>query len=578
MQLEFNSYAIVLIVLGMLTLFIAAIVFRRQGAAVHSFGHIMVGIAIWAIAYGFELASLTQEDMLFWINIEYIGISFLPALWMVFVLKFVGKDKWLKPFWLVMMFKLPVATLLLVWTNEFHHLHYKSTSVYYGGPFPLLSDEWGPWYLVHTFYFYILLAWGIYLLLVTFNKADVIFRRQIWIILISALVPWFVNLLYLLGYKPYQEIDLTPFAFILTAMGIGWGLLRFGLFDIVPIARSKVLEAMKEGVMVVNAKYHIVDANPRMKTLLDEYTSNPVGMHIDSLDVLPAKFSDILSTSVDSKIELQLDIKGEKKYFAVTITSLYEKKTVYTGYILLFRDVTDRHIAEERLAALNQLKDRLFSIIAHDLRSPLNTLMGIITMANEGQITEAELKVLIPELSKNLGYTTGLVDNLLLWSKSQLTGEKIHATNFDIYDTTEHVIELFQKTASEKNLVIFNGIKPNTNIHADENMIQAVFRNLVSNAIKFSKVNGEIRITATNENGFTSVCIRDNGVGIKKEDMNKLFGLETFTTRGTSDEKGTGLGLLLCKDFIEKNGGIIWAESKPGEGSKFCFKLPNKQV
>ena len=439
----------------------------------------------------------------------------------------------------------------------------------------MLSDEWGPWYLVHTFYFYIMLAWGLYLLFVTFRNADRIFKKQIKLIFVSALIPWFVNLLYLLGYKPYQEIDMTPFAFILTSLIIGIGLLRFGLFDIVPIARSKVIEAMKEGVMVINSIGKVVDANPKMKLLLSSYTSQLIGAGIKELHVFNGKFDNILEKGYDGKIELKLNIGNEEKYFAVTITPLYEKNTVYSGYILLFRDVTDRKEAEEKLKSLNQLKDKLFSIISHDLRSPLNTLMGIVTMSSEGQITEAELKSFMPEISKNLGYTSGLVDNLLYWSKSQLSGETIHPTDFDIHDTAEHVVELFQKIASEKELRIINSIHQFTVIHADENMIQAVFRNLVSNAIKFSKHGGEICITASAEPGFTSVCIRDTGVGIKEEDLSKLFAVETFTTRGTDDEKGTGLGLLLCKDFIEKNNGTIWVESVFGQGSKFCFKLPN---
>lgn len=576
MDFKLNGYAVTLILLGLLTLFISGILFKRLGRAIHSFGYVMAGIAIWAISYGLELASGNLTAMLFWINIEYIGISFLPALWIVFILKFIGKDKLLSAPWLTAIFFIPVLTLSLVATNHFHHLYYLKVEVDNSGPFPLLSLEPGIWYRVHTVYFYIMLFLGLYLLLVTFKNADAVYKKQNNIIIFSALIPWFVNLLYLLGYKPYNHIDLTPFAFILTSLGIGFGLLRFSLFDIVPIARSKIIDAMKEGVLVINSNYRVVDVNANMKNMLRAYTSAFIGADIGALGILPDNFKDILLEKIENKIELKLNVNGVEKYYAVTITSLYEKDTVYSGYILLFRDVTDRKQAEEKLQTLNKLKDRLFSIIAHDLRSPLNTLMGIITMTNDGHITEAELKSFIPEIAKSLGYTTGLVDNLLIWSKSQLTGEKIHPTDFDIYDTAEYVIELFRKTASEKRLNIVNGLNPQTIIHADENMIQAVFRNLVSNAIKFSRVDGEICITTKTEPGYITICIRDNGVGIKEEDMAKLFAMETFTTRGTGDEKGTGLGLLLCKDFVEKNKGTIWAESDLGKGSKFCFRLPGK--
>lgn len=574
MTFDFNAYALVLILSGIVTLAIAGVVFRRAGGAVHSFGYVMSGIAIWAIAYGFELASTTLGQMLFWINIEYIGIGFLPALWLVFILRFIGRERWLNAFGLFMIFILPVTTLLLVWTNEYHHLHYSKVWLDTTGPFPMLGIEPGVWYMVHTAFFYVILALGFSFLFVTFKNADPVFKRQNRMILFSALIPWFVNLLYLFGFRPYSHFDATPFAFILTALFISIGLLRFGLFDIVPIARTKVVEAMQEGVLVINRNCRIVDANGKMKSMLRQTTPRIIGADINTLGIFEDNFKDIVTEDIGSKKEVRLQVDGRYEYFAVTITPLHQKRTIYGGYILLFRNVTERKGYEDSLQSLNKLKDRLFSLIAHDLRSPLNTLMGIISMSNEGYISQDELKELLPEISKNLGYTSGLVDNLLQWSKSQLAGEKIHPIDFDIYDTTEYVVELFRKVASDKKVDIKNDIKPGTLIYADENMIQAVCRNLISNAIKFSRQDGEIVVNASTGAGFTTICIKDNGVGIKEDDVPKLFGLENFTTRGTEDEKGTGLGLILCRDFIERNGGLIWAESIVGEGSKFCFKLP----
>ncbi len=573
MTFDFNVYSLILILSGMLTLVLSGVVFRRLGGAVHSFGYVMLGIGVWAVAYGLELASGTLNQMLFWVNVEYLGIAFLPALWLVFILKFIGRERWLNPFGLFMIFKIPVATLLLAWTNPYHHWYYDNVTVDTSGPFPMLHLDVGIWYRIHTAFFYVTLALGIYFLVVTFRSADMVFKKQNRLILVSALIPWLVNLLYLLGLRPYANLDLTPFAFILTSSFIGIGLLRFGLFDIVPVARTKVVEAMQEGVLVVNNGCRIVDANNRMRQML-QGSRRIIGSHINDLGLFVERFEDLVAAGGETRKETKFNVDGRREYFAVTITPLYQRKTVYSGYILLFRNVTERKNYEESLDSLNKLKDRLFSLIAHDLRSPLNTLMGIISMSNEGYISPDELQELLPEISKNLGYTSGLVDNLLQWSKSQLAGEKMYPVDFDIHDTAEHIAELFRNTATSKQLEIRNEISIGTRIHADENMIQAVFRNLVSNAIKFSRPGGIITLSTSTGADFTTVCIRDNGVGIKEDDIPKLFGMENFSTRGTQDEKGTGLGLILCRDFVEKNGGLIWAESTVGEGSRFCFKLP----
>ncbi len=166
------------------------------------------------------------------------------------------------------------------------------------------------------------------------------------------------------------------------------------------------------------------------------------------------------------------------------------------------------------------------------------------------------------------------MENLLFWSKSQLQGEVIKPVFFDVKDVTDNVIYLFETGITEKEILIVNNIDQNSMVYADKDMIQLVIRNLISNAFKFSKRGGHIKLSSFSDGRFTRLCFEDEGVGISEEDINKLFELETFTTRGTDNEQGTGLGLLLCKDFIEKNNGRIWVESKLTKGSKFFIELP----
>jgi hypothetical protein len=160
MHLPNNPFAITLILCGLVTIGVSWMIFKRTGGAVRWFGWMMLSIAIWAITYGCELSSDTLKQMLFWINIEYLGIALAPPLWIVFVIGFVGKDRWLTSLNWILIFSIGVITLLMVWTNSLHYLHYASVGVDNSGPFPLLDIHVGIWYRIHTAYFYFPAGWG----------------------------------------------------------------------------------------------------------------------------------------------------------------------------------------------------------------------------------------------------------------------------------------------------------------------------------------------------------------------------------------------------------------------------------
>jgi PAS domain S-box-containing protein len=555
----------------MITLVVAWMIFKKTSGTVRWFGYVMVGIAIWAISYGCELSSDTLSQMLFWINIEYLGIALLPPLWIVFVIAFTGKEKWLTPINCILLFSIGTITLLMVWTNPMHHLHYASVGVDNRGPFPLLDIHVGIWYRIHTVYFYFLLGSGMFLIASRFRKADEFIKRQNRIILIGAAIPWLVNVSYLLDFRPFGHLDLTPFAFMALSLIIAVGLLGFRLFDIVPIARGKVVDALQEGILVLDAQNRVIDINPEMRKILGPNIDHVIGKSPAHLFPGLVALNDTIQNHENSRIETTWP---NGHIFSVTLTSLFERQTIYSGKIMLFRDITERKQNERKLQELNELKDRLFSIISHDLRSPLLSLMDILSMANEGAVSKEEFKSYLPTLSKNIGYTSGLVENLLHWSKSQLEGTVINSVHFDIKDNAAYIVNNFGKAANDKGILLQNNILSPAMVYADMDMIQAVLRNLVSNAIKFCSQGDRITISAEIRASKLTIWVTDTGVGIASENIGKLFSTNNFTTRGTTNEQGTGLGLLLCKDFVEKNGGTIGVESKQGEGSRFYFTLP----
>lgn len=234
---------------------------------------------------------------------------------------------------------------------------------------------------------------------------------------------------------------------------------------------------------------------------------------------------------------------------------------------------------EQKLIESAKTQDKLYSIIAHDLKSPFNSLLGFANLLHEeyDEFADEERKKYINIMRSSSEEIFFLLENLLEWTRNSL--EDIHYKPFrlDLNKTTKQSIALVEKNATLKNISIRNEIPKNTFVYADENMVRTILRNLLSNAIKFTHTGGEIIIDSSLDNDFITCSVTDNGIGISPENISKLFKVDsTIRKKGTSNERGTGLGLALCKEFVEKNGGNISVESEPEKGSKFVFTLPVK--
>lgn len=225
------------------------------------------------------------------------------------------------------------------------------------------------------------------------------------------------------------------------------------------------------------------------------------------------------------------------------------------------------------LEQLNKVKDKFFSIISHDLRSPMNALAGILDLMDKDKLSEVEFKKLNKELRIQFNHTKTLINNLLDWTLLQMDKLKIQFEKIDLNQLAESNITLLT-SLHLKEIKINNLITPSQYALGDSNMINLVLRNLLTNAIKFSEAGHLIEIAAKEEENNYIISVKDQGVGISPEVQKLLFEKTTgYSTRGTANEKGTGLGLILCKEFVERNGGKIWLESEIGKGSTFFFTL-----
>lgn len=228
---------------------------------------------------------------------------------------------------------------------------------------------------------------------------------------------------------------------------------------------------------------------------------------------------------------------------------------------------------KDELEQLNQVKDKFFSIISHDLRSPMNALSGILNLMEGDNISREEFSTLTKELRTQFNHTRTLINNLLDWALFQMDKLKIQPEKIELSGLVDENFNLLS-SMHLKEMKLVNKVPANTYGWGDLNMLNLVLRNLILNAIKFSKAGGDIEISATEKDGLITMGVRDFGVGIQPEVQKILFEKTMgYSTRGTANEKGTGLGLILCKEFVEKNGGTIWLESEVGKGSTFYFTL-----
>lgn len=348
-------------------------------------------------------------------------------------------------------------------------------------------------------------------------------------------------------------IDTDENASVRTVNNAALNLLKYQENDLVGHSVKKILSPN------LFSKAHVLELND-----LDEVKDLETSYITQDGEEIPISFSSSVLRDIGGNIEGVI-------YVAQDIRERKQAEEKIKKYVMQLKE------SEEKLKEMNASKDKFFSIIAHDLRNPFGSVLGYSEIISQDceTLDKAELKDFAEMLHKQAKTIYDLLENLLTWSRVQ-TGRMVYnPEHLNLEEKMMKVYYLYKEISEKKNVELTVNCEVRSLVFVDDNMIFTVMRNLVSNAVKFSPQNGMIKLIAKEDNKQVIVSVEDTGVGMTEEDQQKLFKIGVqHSTMGTENEKGTGLGLILCKELVEKNGGNIWVESKLGRGSKFIFTIP----
>jgi PAS domain S-box-containing protein len=614
-----NIFSGVLLLNSLLSSGLAYLGWRRRPApGAEGFTFLMIALAVWSFAYGMELGVNTLAGMLFWIRIEYIGIVCLPVAWFIFSMEISGQQDWLSSRRLFFILLVPFATLVLVITNPAHNIFYRQTWVDNSGPIPMLAFITGPWYWVHSAYSYILFISGTYILFRLFLRSSGPYKRQSATMLVGALVIWVVNILYYLGFKPFGHLDLTPFFFFVTGLIIAWGIFRYQLLDLVPIAQDILINSMQDGALVLDKRTRLVNCNPAAKKLFGWQTA-PLGQLavqiIPEWDVILELTQECGANQNGNFFEQRIQRDDQISYYEVRATPLIDHRKNPSGCLVMIHEITARKLSEQALQrardlaeSANQAKSVFLANMSHELRTPLNAILGFSQiLSKDPHLSDYQHELSI--ILDNGKHLLSLINDVLDISRIEAGHMRLQAADFDSKMLLISLHNTFNLRAAAKgvDLIFETPTDFPRFIHTDENKLRQVLMNLVDNGLKFTD-SGKVILRArfsqdlaekdlrpsgsatylsvidkllvsSNESPLSSLGmidfeVEDTGIGITAEDQAVIF--EPFVQLSPSgrSREGVGLGLSITRQIVNILGGEITLYSQPGAGSVFRFSIP----
>jgi len=570
MNWHFNLYALVLFACALVTAYVAVYAWRQRERVSVWPVLALSGTIIWTMGYAIGTGVYNEAGRILWAKIQYVGIALTAINMPAFILHYIGYERWLTWRNMALLSIVPTVGTLLAWTNEWHGLIWTRIRLDIEGAMALVDIAYGPYFWFYVTYNYLLLLAATALFLRATLRAPPLQRRQSAIMLVGTLFPTITIAVYLAGLSPVPNLDLGALGWSLSGLTLAWGLFHTRLFDLLPVARDKVVGNMSDGVLVLDTRGRIVDANPSMLQLLQRPAPKVIGQPISEVLHGQLHLIERYRDQPEAHEEITIGTGSTARCFDLRVSSLYGRRQQYTGRVVVLRDITDRRReAEEREQLINEL-DAFAHTVAHDLKSPLGVVIGYTELLQHSDLTDAQRREYQQAIIWSNDKMANIIDELLLLAS--MRGEQVRIEPLAMKEIVASVVQRLDFMREEYQARIVHPQSwPSALGYAP--WIEEVWVNYLSNALKYGGRPALVELGAdVLPDGTPRFWVCDNGPGIAAEEHSRLF--VPFTQIVGVRAQGQGLGLSIVRRIVERLGGQVGLESEPGQGSRFYFTLP----
>jgi len=526
-------------------------------------------ISGWLVFNTLEILSPNEAGTLTFAKLTYGTFACAPVLWLVFAVQYTGRRKLLTVRRVAALWVIPFITILLVFTNDLHHLvwaSYNFTSVSVGTAMHVLAR--GNWYWVFFVYSYSLILCGTLLIIAEYFQSPRPYQQQsIWLA-VGATTPLILNFIYNLRLIPGMQKDFSPIAFAFGGLALAIGIFRYRLFDLKPIARNMLVESTTDALLVLDEQNRIVDLNPAGQRLLGVVDGALIGTPIAQI----ATSWPELARSLQPAAEAHTEIAKEDCAYDLRIIPLRDSRNYVLGRLITLRDITERKRADNEREKLIAELNAFTRSAAHDLKNPLGTIKGFVHLIQEimPDSIDPELQQYLDIIDQNTTKGINIIETLLLLAnvrKSDPIPLKELAMGAIVDEVRERLAPMLRQYQAE--LATPDRWPAALGYHL---WVEEIWMNYVSNALKYGGRPPRVELGAdTLPNGMIRFWVKDNGSGISPEDQQRLF--KPFTRLSLAPVEGHGLGLSIVQSIVEKLGGEAGVASVVGQGSRFYFTL-----
>ena len=559
---QYSQYFIAFLTCGCITLILAATGWRnRSSVCAKPFALLMFAASLWSFGAALEVSSADLPTQMFAVMLQYPGMVTVSVAWLLFAFEYSGREHWIAKKNILLLFLVPVISIVMVATNNIHHLFYTSVTEQMVGGLMYADISYGPLFWFNTIYSYLIIYIAIMFILQRFVFTSGLYRGQMVAILIAIFTPFFVNLAYVVQQINIVVIDPTPLAFIISGFAIIAGMMRYQLLDITPMAQDQVVANMSDGMIVLDVQGRIISLNAPAGQFMGIPIKEAIGVTIDTL--LPCAVHEPGSpASTDKRTEqlheMERKIGGKQYFFELRCSPILSRENDVKGKLIMIRDITNQKIAEIALTLARKKINLLSSITRHDILNQVTVLLL--------NIDTAKYAVKDPEILELLKIQENTAENI----RHQIEFARDYEALGGKAPTWMSVKEIFINLLPVMGTygIMFVSLEDDIEVYADH-LLERVFYNLVDNSIQHGEHVTTISIRTEKNADSITLFYEDNGVGVPGELKQKIF------DRGFG--KNTGLGLFLAKEILEITGLSVKETGVPGTGVRFEIHVPQEQ-